>query len=508
MPADARFWIYRNVVALLTWLSFRSGRIEPISPPDDEHIRFEPYASCFPEIPLPGVVEPVSFPAADHPKPRLRRIAMTKRLLRLIGWLAPSHVGPVPDDEQRFLAAIYPRSFRRAWPTAPHVPPGLRGSGDGASDVVAELAVRGPFASYLRAANPEEVAAGQATAGDFVIDLSWMLDYPATEGLARPGGKAVLTVRDGRLATVAVHGDQPALLAAINEDLTTFRHNLSVHLVMLTSFAIATTNGLPPTHPVRRLLHHCFHTVLIGNREVADLQFSGRHGFSARIFSHDHQGLTAMGRDYLARYDFWDFEPETQFSRRGTADTPFEYPYRDNVLRLWGVNRSYVGAYLGVYYGDDAAALRADGEITAWLAQLDGFLPNGVRPPGDGMTVDWLVRLCATLVHVSTVEHDYLNNIVWNYSTLSWIVPTVVPLSGRRMDRRRAFDLVATIIGTWKPYNMLLTSDIPSLALDDTARRVMEQWISDLRNVQAEMSAEPPDPGLSYPANLNVSISN
>jgi hypothetical protein len=470
---------------------------------------------------LAGVVVAETFPVADHPRPRLSRIALTKRVLGLAGAIAPSHVPPVPDDEGRFLAAVYPRFFRRAWPTPPRVPPQLRG-GDGAEvDVVAELAVRGPFASYLRAASDKEVDEGQASTADYVIDMAWMLAYRPAEGLARPGGKAILTVRDGRLATVTIRGAaasaaprngspepaRAAFLAAMNEDLTTFRHNLSVHLVMLTSFAIATTNGLPATHPVRRLLHHCFHTVLIGNREVAELQLSGRRGFSARVFSHDHRALAAMAGDYLRRYDFWDFEPPAQFARRGTAETPFAYPYRDNVLRLWEVTRAYVGDYLDVYYVDDGS-LQADARVAEWVAELDRLVPNGIGPAGGGITVDWLARLCATLIHVSTVEHDYLNNVVWNYSTLGWIVPTAVPLSGERMDRRRAFDLIATIIGTWKPYNMLLTADVPSLALDERARRVMEGWIRRLAQVQEEMAAEPLEPGVSYPANLNVSISN
>ncbi len=84
----------------------------------------------------------------------------------------------------------------------------------------------------------------------------------------------MFAVRDGRLATesVGLEGVTPeharaAYLAALNEDLTTFRHNVSVHLAMLTSFALASTNHLEAAHPVRRLLHHCFHTVLIGNVE-------------------------------------------------------------------------------------------------------------------------------------------------------------------------------------------------------------------------------------------------
>ena len=124
------------------------------------------------------------------------------------------------------------------------------------------------------------------------------------------------------------------------------------------------------------------------------------------------------------------------------------------------------------------------------------------------MSFRWLARLCATLIHVSTVEHDVLNNVVWNYSTLSWIVPTVAPLSGEAMDQRRAFDLIATIIGTWKPYNMLLTADIPKLALDPAAAAVMQSWVDRLTEIQQDMPDGLSDLSASRPRNLNVSISN
>ncbi|HLY81804.1 MAG TPA: lipoxygenase family protein, partial [Acidimicrobiales bacterium] len=261
------------------------------------------------------------------------------------------------------------------------------------------------------------------------------------------------------------------------------------------------------THPVRRLLHPCLQTLLIGNREVAELQLSGRRGFSAMIFSHDHEQLLKMGTDYLRRFDFWDFEPDNQFAARGTTQTPFPYPYRDNVLRLWTETLDYVGSYLRLYYAGDAAVAE-DHDLVRWSGELDRLVPNGVGAAERGLTRDWLTRLVATVIHVSTVEHDYLNNVTWDYSTLGWIIPTVVPVSGERMDQRRAFDLIATIIGTWKRYNMLLTTDVPSLALDEPARRVMTQWIERLGRIQDDMASRPVEPWLSYPAKLNPSISD
>ena len=500
MVARARFWLYRNVVAAFTLLGFRSQRVVPLEPPRDEPVRFRPYADAHPQMPVAGLHLPTSFPAADRAEKRLTRIKAQTKLLALVQRIAPERTPPVPADPARFLSAVYPRLFRKAWPTPPAVPPAVAA----ADDLVAELAVRGPFASYLRKVGDDR----------YELGADWISEYDVAPGLARPGGTATLTVRDGGLVTERVGLDgatsthaQQALLAALNEDLTTFRHNVDVHLALLTSFAIATTNHLEARHPVRRLLHHCFNTVLIGNIELSSAQLSGPQGFSATIFSHDAGELRRMIDDHLARFDFWDFEPDQQFRNRGTTETPFPYPYRDNVLRFWTENRSYADRYLRLYYDDDQAVAK-DSQLASWSAELDRLLPNGVGLPIGGLSRDWVVRACATVIHVSTVEHDVLNNVVWNYSTLSWMIPTVVPLSGELMDQRRAFDLIATLIGTWKPYNMLLTADVPTLARDDRAADVMRDWIGRLDRLQDEMRALPHDPASTYPAGLNVSISN
>jgi hypothetical protein len=520
MVSRLRFFLYRETVAFFTWLAFRTQRVYRLEPPAGGVVRFRPYATAFPGMPIGRIYDAEDFPASDVAAPRLRRMKLSHLLFGLAEKLAPRTTDPLPADETMFLRVVYPFFFRRAWGTPPRVP---RELAPASADVVAEISVRGPFASYLRRATEDDVRAGDAPSTDqYVLDLSWMLDYQVRPGLMAPGGKAILDVRGRTLCTAAIHRrdardvrpDSPdyrrargALLAGINEDLTTFRHNLATHLTTLTSFALASTNRLPREHPVRRLLHHAFHTVLIGNREVAEFQLSGPAGFSARIFSHEAPVLARMADDYLRRFDVWDLEPPTQFARRGTTDTPFDYPYRDNVMHVWRVTRAYAESYLRLYYHGDEA-VRADRQLGAWLDELDRLVPNGVGCPAAGANRDWLARLCAMLLHLSTAEHDFLNNIVWDYSTIGWIIPTVAPESGAAMDRRRAFDLVATIIGTWKPYNMLLTADVPSLACDARGRAVMHEWIDHLGDIQREMHKAAARPDLSYPKNWNVSISN
>ncbi len=501
MLARSRFWLYRNVIALFMFLSFRSQHIVPLEAPSDGRLEFEPYADAYPRMPVKGMWMATTFPPGDHAEQRLRRIKLQTRLLGLVKKIAPPQTPPVSRGERRIRGALYPRFFKKAWPTAPALPAVLADS----DDLLAELAVQGPYASYLR----------RGENGAYVIDVDWIAEYEAAPGLARPGGAAVFTVRDGRLRTesVGLAGLTPGTRASrVPRGAERGPHHLPPQPVGPPHDADVVRAGdrqpLRSSHPVRRLLHHCFNTVLIGNVELASAQLSGPQGFAATIFSHEADELLRMVHDHLEQFDFWDFEPDTQFERRGTTDTPFAYPYRDNVMRLWAPTRAYVEAYLRLYYASDDE-VAADARLASWADELERLLPNGVGIPAGGITFEWLTRVCATLIHVSTVEHDILNNVIWNYSTFGWLIPTVVPLSGETMDMRRAFDMVATLIPTWKPYNMLLTSDIPALALDDEAEAVMTRWIEELDRIQNEMDAvDPRDPTLSYPSYLNVSISN
>jgi len=55
---------------------------------------------------------------------------------------------------------------------------------------------------------------------------------------------------------------------------------------------------------------------------------------------------------------------------------------------------------------------------------------------------------------------------------------------------------------------MLLTADIPKLALDPPAAAVMQSWIDRLADIQRDLPQAPSDLSASRPQNLNVSISN
>jgi arachidonate 15-lipoxygenase len=399
-----------------------------------------------------------------------------------------------------------------------------------APDVLASLAVRGPFAGYLRSVSGS--ADGDPTGGvagpeDFVIDMRVFEDQPVKPGLVRPGGVGVFGVDGDRLFTRGIvrdgklHApDSPdfprlsrAFLCALNTHLTTLAHNSTVHLAYVTPMAVATTNELPPDHPVRRLLHFTFQTVLIGNFEVAEFQIVGPKGFATELFSHEYATLAGIIDRHVERFRIADLDPERDLARRGMERTPFAQPRRDNVLDFWRVTRDFVHRYLALYYAVDAAVAN-DPALARWRAELDRLLPAGLADEtgyiGSGpLDLETLERICSVFIHTSTVTHDLLNNVVWNYSTLNFLIPTVVPESGELQDQRLSFDFIGTLIGTWKRFNMVLDG-ISVLALDERARGLMDAYIDGLRAIDAKLDATkgPREPDLTYARYLNFSVSN
>jgi hypothetical protein len=520
MFARQRFGLYRFLLGRVTAKGFEEQEVWPLELPARAHIDVEPLA---PE--LPRLFGATSFPPTEHAAKRVQEIKRRARLLPIVSRLPAARTAPVSHDHERFLDQVYPARYRKIWPIAPTVPAELR-----SADVLAALAVSGPFAMYLqRGSAVDDLAArsrAAATPDDYVIDMTMFEGHPAKQGLLAPGGLAVLAVDGGRLRTSAVVADgevhrpgdrgyvraERLLLCAMNTHLTTLVHNVTFHLGYVTPMVVASTNELGPDHPVRRLLHPAFQTTLIGNHEVAAFQIVGERSFATKLFSHDYPTLVTLINEHLLEFRLADLDPEAAFARRGLVDAAVELPFWEDDLALWRINLDYVDRYVRHHYGSDDA-VGADVELAAWAGALDRLLPSGLYDDrgyltaGRPLTLATLARLCATFLHTSSVTHDVVNNAVWNYSTLSYVVPTAVPESLEHQDVRLSFDLMNTIVGTWKPFNMLVDG-VSVLALDDGARRIMDDYVTALLARQSEMDAEPHRAGRIYPAELNPSVSN
>jgi hypothetical protein len=521
MLTQLRFRLYKLLISLAQESGFRKQVVYPLELPSPGRIEVEPLAPD-----LPRLLLACNFPASEHAGQRYRDFRRSVPLSRLISRIAPARSAPIASDLDGFLRQIYPDRYRRLWPTAPRLPAELTAGGD----LLASLAVKGPFAVYLRqaqAADRVQAISGLVGALDYVIDMRVFEDYPAKPGLMRPGGMALFSIEGTQLRTRGIvyqgqfHAAGSAsfgrvsrvFLCALNTHLTTLLHNVSIHLACVTPVVVATTNELAPEHPLRRLLHFACQTALIGNLQVGHFQLAGPGGFSTGIFSHDYPVLVQIINRHLDSFRIADLDPDHDFARRGVARTPFAYPQRENVLALWQVTRDFVGRYLDLYYPDDRA-VAADSALEGWRRELDRLLPAGLADrdgwigagPLDRVT---LKRIAATFLHTSTVTHDQVNNVVWNYSTLNFLIPTVVPDSGEQQDQRLSFDFISTLIVTWKPFNMLFDG-ISRLALDERARVTMDAYIDEMRAAEGRLVATegPEQPDLTYPRNLNYSVTN
>jgi arachidonate 15-lipoxygenase len=349
------FAIYRHTFGLFIYLGFRSQKVRPLEPPIDEQITLVPFGSRKPVADIPRLYDMQSFPKADHARSRRRRIDVTRPLVGALGHLKRPGLPPVPQDHDEMIQAIYPYFFRQSWPEPPTVPPELAET----HDPLAAVAVAGPVADYLKRISHDEIdrindiAPGHVDAGAYTIGLEALARHPVKPGLEPIGCTVVFETDDdtGELRTRSIvyrnevvtpsterwHTAERVALCSLTTHLSVIKHNVYVHLMYLTVSTAVTVNTLGADHPIRRLVHHCFQTALIGNYEVAQFQIRGEDAFCCTLFSYDYETMIAVINDHLDTFDLGLLDPVESAQNRGVVDVDFAYPYHANVMPLWDI---------------------------------------------------------------------------------------------------------------------------------------------------------------------------
>ena len=185
-----RFRFYRKILAGFLSRGFQDHPIEPLAEPVDTEIDHVPHDELWPDLSLPGVRVAATFIPSDHAERRRAEDPAADVAARPAG--RPGAEGHAADPGRR-AARSSRRSTHAAFDKAgvrrPVLPPELRGRPGAPADVLAELAVRGPFGSFLRRATADEVAAGEAAEDEYVVDLSHYLDHPAKPGCCGPAAR-------------------------------------------------------------------------------------------------------------------------------------------------------------------------------------------------------------------------------------------------------------------------------------------------------------------------------
>lgn len=283
----------------------------------------------------------------------------------------------------------------------------------------------------------DEVAAGNLFVADFELLARALRKHGAGGRDSRWRGKylpapvALFCQRPGRdpdcdLVPVAIRVDQPgaddpnplylrepgdrwALAKTYVEiaefNLQTLSSHIHRHHYVAEPFAVSARRQLAPGHPIHVLLRpHTQHTIAVNRAALNLLKKPGS------VFDTLYAGELPATRDILRRsHERWSVreqELELDLAARGVGDGPREYPWRDDA-RLWTpVIRRFVAAYVGLYYRDDAA-VRGDGELQAFFAELQaddgGRLRLGLAGELEGRDV--LVDLLAQFLFIAGPGH-------------------------------------------------------------------------------------------------------
>jgi hypothetical protein len=413
--------------------------------------------------------------------------------------IAVPHQDRASDDPEIRLQQTYPRVFR--WVrNPPKWHPDLV-EASARHNLLGTLAVGGPFAKLLQCVDADK--------GLYAIDLSYMYKYAVRPGLMRLGCRINYELRNGELvATDIVYAAetvkpgeprwdlvQQIAMASLVTHLTVWRQGMEYHASGLASFP-AVTFGLPPEHPIRRLLTpHVLDTTSISYYTHLTLR---RNGFDVTGFAFALDALFQYYNDGARDFDLSRLDIRIDQKRRGIPDT-LHYPYYTQALRYYELFESYVRAYVDHYYPTDES-VTGDAALQIWFTALDCTIINGIRGYVPTLNRQGLIDLCTVAIYSVVVGHE--ENSLWDYALF---MPTLVHEDGLPMTLGEA-QCVSNFQFLVCSATTDLMSDFSYLALDEKGAMLMRQFQKDLAALQAEMEAGKDEYWRLYPSTLKSSV--
>jgi arachidonate 15-lipoxygenase len=141
------------------------------------------------------------------------------------------------------------------------------------------------------------------------------------------------------------------------------------------------------------------------------------------VFDEIYAGELAETRQIMiesyGQWNWLDLGLERDLSWRGVADSPVEYPYRDDA-RLWlPVIERFVTKYLALYY-DRISDIPSDWELQAWARELtdqDGGNLRGLFPGGRVSSVAELAAALTQFLFIAGPGHAAVHYPQTDYFT-------------------------------------------------------------------------------------------
>ncbi len=207
-------------------------------------------------------------------------------------------------------------------------------------------------------------------------------------------------------------------------------HELVSHLgrthLFVEPFVIATKRKLDANHHLRILLEPHFEGTILINYGAHEMLIAPQKQVDELLASniHNDQLLAIEGaKSYLQSFNDVMF-PKTLISN-GVSDSAQlpDYPYRDDGLLLWEAIKTWVSAYLSIYYTSDTEiedksnkkqVIVKDKQLQAWAKELvseqGGRLKNfGEDNSGAIKTLNYLIDAVSSVIFTASVQHAAVN---------------------------------------------------------------------------------------------------
>ena len=500
-------WQVRKLFWTMFWcgIVFTQGwpRRAPI-PERERRIDLLSAPETYADFQSPTLVVPERVPCAETSM----GAAMTVQFTHLVQDLYPvvsTHQPEAHADPQTRFERAYTFLYRLTR-DAPRWHPQLADA-QRRGELLARLAVGGPFAKLLQRAPARSAGGGDA----YVFDLEHLRNYPVRDGLVHLGSRTHFTAVGSQLAVDAIEYDgeripaghprwefyERIVLAGLATHLTVWRQGMEHHVGGLAAVPVIIHNELPHDHPVRRLLApHMAQTITTSVHTHVTLR---RSGFDVTGFTFPYDVILRYYNDGAAAFDITRLDVALDAQNRGIAQT-LDYPYLPQALRLYGIFEKYVADYLAIYYKSEEAPA-GDVHVRGWYEALDAQLVRGIKHYAPALTRQNLTRLCTLLMYNAAVGHT--ENSLQDYAVF---MPTTVRRDGKQQSVGQVQNVVNFQLLIATPTSLLL-NDISHLALDGEAASVMRRFTQSLLSLQRELESQPSHYWFVFPATLEAGVS-
>ena len=297
--------------------------------------------------------------------------------------------------------------------------------------------------------------------------------------------------------------------------------------LLIEPFVVA-TNNMNSKHPIAQLVLPMLQGTAFINQEAVSVLLQPEGAFETIIMT----SLESIFNLTIAAVQSPGFNKlmlPVELSERGMLDSPVQYPFRDDALKLWNATALFMKEYVDLFYADDTA-VKNDVVLQTWSTTLAS--ENGGRVKGFGedgstgviLTKGYLVDVLTMIQFTAGCMHAAVNFPQKAYASYTPLAPGsgVKDISDAHID---SFEVItemlphpyaaanqiqtASLLGEiyytqYGNYGVALTKSLPQ------TKTAIANFQSNLKQIEVEINAREAKATFPYtfllPSNIPLSI--